>query len=127
MTDEWQTARLVSADNKLGFTVRYKLSDYYADFMLYECIGFEPDDRPCYSKRGCVATAPTADLDEAEVCMAGSIKWDGCSNVEYPETRECMQHLCGRGGWRDWCSALMALYDEVAPKIPAYDKKVGDA
>lgn len=46
-------------------------------------------------------------LDEAQCVFRGSIKWDGCSNVE-TDSGEAL-HLCGPEAWASFSKAIALL------------------
>lgn len=75
-------------------------------------------------KRNAVDSQEQAnDLDDAEVYVAGDIKWDGCSNINFPSTETCMTHLCGYGAWMRYAEMMLRVFREVATKIPRLDRE----
>jgi len=78
-------------------------------------------------KRDEVACGVAADdLDDADVYVSGHIKWDGCSDIEFPSTKTCMMHLCGRKAWVDLTVLFYRLFDTLAMKIPRMDCDIVD-
>ncbi len=81
---------------------------YYAEFEVIEQMGALLTGEPLYSSVGAVSSMEhTEDIDAAEVCFHGSVKWDGCSNVA--TNSACMLHLCGPEAWAEFAMAMAAI------------------
>lgn len=122
MTDEITPVRHIRHDKALRFTVVAYAYEHYVEYFIYDIVGFEDDnaDKPLWQRAGshtspdCVET-----LDQAEVYLSGSIKWDGCSNWKFDEQDRCMLHACDREGLLRY-GLVMALcwdwMDEICPR-----------
>ncbi len=62
---------------------------------------------------------PTEKLEEAEVFLSGSVKWDGCSNFNLGEGG--YYHFCSKQEAIDIGVLLGRLYDWAAKLIPNWD------
>lgn len=72
------------------FLIRYK-KDYsgdswvYTDFIAWEIIMWKSDGTVEFQKKDWVSSEDTTpNPEEAEIFVRGSIKWDDCSNIEFP-------------------------------------------
>lgn len=69
------------------------------------------------------AANPAESFEAAPTYLSGSIKWDGCSNLQFDEQESCMLHFCSRKGASNVGVLLERLYDlarEAMPKHAAY-------
>jgi hypothetical protein len=69
----------------------------------------------------------TNKLSEAQVFLSGSIKWDGCSNMNFDAQENCMLHFCGRSDAAKVGKLLDRLYDLADEHIPIYDSELGNS
>ena len=53
----------------------------------------------------------TTELNEASRVLEGSIKWDGCSNLDFYPDEEPMYHFCGKGDLTRYTDMLAKVYD----------------
>lgn len=74
--------------------------DYYVEFKIYDVVGYELDNESdCGQSTSVYRTIEdpyrkyTQKLEEAEIFLKGTVKWDGCSNWLFPD--ECV-HGCSR-------------------------------
>jgi hypothetical protein len=88
----------------LGFTIRARkgTNDAYAEVEAY-------DDR--YLQPG--------EEREDKPTIAGSVKWDGCSNLNVEQI-----HFCGRDDAVKLGEVLGAIYDAAESVIPLWDKEI---
>lgn len=117
---------VVELDN---YVLRWRLtSDYAAAFQVFAVLGKEvPMGRLLFAKLGEDHDyVGLDDLDNAACEMQGQIKWDGCTDIDYPSAEKVMDHFCGRKSLLEWGALFGRVYDEVAPKIPQYDREVAD-
>lgn len=98
----------------LGYYVAYKVHEYWLEVSVYEA-GRWTDGGLWYRTDDC---RETEKIEEAEVVVSGSVKWDGCSNWDF-HTDECMAHFCDRKGLTDFGELLGRLWDLAADKVPA--------
>ena len=80
----------------IRYTVTMIPSEYHVDFTAYSIVGVEAETtRPLYWPYGASTAFPgTTDPNQAEWLVRGSIKWDGCSDLEF-NSEDCAIHLCG--------------------------------
>jgi hypothetical protein len=90
--------------NVRAFTI-YKMSDG----------SYEYQDAEAHS-----SPSPVADIDKAETFVRGSIKWDGCSNLEFNDD-EVMLHFCSKEGAMNVGVLLGRLYDVAREMMPGAD------
>lgn len=91
-----------------GFTIAWEVHEHKVSFRAYAIIADsmtdehgQVDPRPLYHRRGAEdGMDMTFEMSEADVYMAGNVKWDGCSEVTFGEDEDGL-HLCGRGCWSD--------------------------
>jgi hypothetical protein len=94
-----------------GFRIRWKALDHWVDFEVFKCIGCEclPDSQfgpPEFERKDATNSLDsTTDIDEAEPYLTGSIKWDGCSDIEFG-----YHHWCGPGYWQTHIELLGHLW-----------------
>lgn len=87
------------------FTVRIAKHSHWMEFLVYEIEG-HMDGLPVYVREGAMGNSnPTSSLDEAEVCLSGVIKWDGCSDWRMPNGYHgcCRDDLVEYGEIMVWC------------------------
>ena len=62
-------------------------NEYNQGIAIYVLDGLTLDDIPLYHKKGesCYPSA-TELLSEGEIYLTGSIKWDGCSHINFADT-----------------------------------------
>ena len=58
--------------------------------------------------------------DETELLIDGSLKWDGCANLQLGEEGGHLLHFCGRAHARIVDRAIGFLYDLGAELIPGW-------
>lgn len=96
-----------------NFTVRYTKGPAHVDFQVYEKIAWEDGDKnlPYYeSKGGCgMDDKSTKSIDEANAYIQGSVKWDGCSHVNFGD-EDGYVHLCGPRSFKEMIFILERIY-----------------
>ena len=80
-------------------------SDVHIDLNVWEVVGWDKNLELL--------------IDEEIYCIA-YIKWDGCSNIEFPEG----VHLCGKSSYEEHCKLLMSLFDFASKTIKNFDHEV---
>ncbi len=100
--------------------------DLVMDFAVVEIVGEQIEPKPggtLYSKDdGGPSDDGTLDLSDADTFLRGSIKWDGCSNWEFPDTSNCMLHFCGQNDATSIGRLMTRMYEITAEKMPKFDK-----
>jgi len=69
---------------------------------------------------------PVKKIDEAQVFLHGSIKWDGCSNLHFDEQDNVCLHFCGREEATNIGVLFDRLYDLAAKMIPSWTSSLGE-
>lgn len=70
-----------------------------------------------YPRKGTLDGLDLVDDPElSDVEAAGTVKWDGCSNIHFPASEECMMHNCTREQLRNFGTALVRVH-ELAEKM----------
>jgi hypothetical protein len=125
----------------LSYVVRWWGSDYHIDFDVLYINGRDATEHvngavtPVQTEglpdglfvelRDALNGTDTADtLDDAEVYVHGTIKWDGCSHLSFPSTATCMMHLCGLKSWLDFANLIARLPKTLGPMVPKWDVEI---
>lgn len=107
--------------NRDGFTIVWDTDNqndpyeiYYIKFTVYETFNMNDDDIFYNRKNASITPDPVYTLEEAEIYLEGSMKWDGCSNIDFfPEdSRKGYKHFCGAASLKMHCDLLQYLYDK---------------
>lgn len=108
-----QIKKLISPSGIGWYHVTYFCKDGYLaiPFEVRSVEGFL-DKKPLFPKEN--GSLPTENEQESEIMIRGSIKWDGCSNIEFPASQSCMHHECDRVGLTDIGILLGRIYDQCA-------------
>lgn len=104
-----------------GVTVIYTLDEEFTahvDFVaaLIEARGL-PDECPLYASAANPQEQVT-DPHDAEHYIAGSVKWDGCSHLNFGDTRGYL-HLCGRDHFKKLADTLTTIYHRCGQLMAA--------
>lgn len=88
------------------FTIRWKYQSHWAGIEVFEMLGMEDDGTRIYNKKDYVTSPdPVGSIDEAEPYLTGSIKWDGCSDIDFG-----YHHWCGPTYFLKHFALLERLY-----------------
>lgn len=103
-----------------GYSVKYAIYEYYADFECYEVMGVEVGDeeKPLYSH---VVDGRDEDgpLEGAIPQIEGGVKWDGCIN--YSLTEVGYIHACGVRDMKKPFEMLEKVYKRCSELIPTFE------
>ena len=71
--------------------------DHHVEFRVYTAMQMTaPWQGPGFQRRGARSSPdPVQHIEDAEVFLHGSVKWDGCSNWYFDEQDRIMLHFCG--------------------------------
>jgi len=112
MSDFEQAPRQVVEDwtpgSQFGFRIRWGAYDHMVYVEVYKVISVdENDDDKRFRHKDWRGGGPheTADIAEAESYLDGSIKWDGCSDLDFG-----YHHWCGPHDFRRHFALLEHLY-----------------
>ena len=111
------------ATEEFRFTIIAEPHEHYCEFKCYEAYGdFDEPNGIYYDITDSASTPnPTDDLDKAQVYLSGTVKWDGCSNLDFDINEGCAIHFCGRKDISKVGKLLERLYDLAAQLIPRWD------
>lgn len=71
-----------------------------------------------YERKGATSGMDTtSNLDEAQPLLAGLIKWDGCSHVNFGD-EEGYVHLCGGRSWFNFLKATERIWNIAMKELP---------
>lgn len=115
-------AEIIEHYEDLGYAVRVKAtSEHIADVRVLKLIGKDTGGTWLYqdAEADCSPT-PVEDIDKAEWFLRGSVKWDGCSNLEFNDT-DVMLHFCGKKDAMNVGVLLGRVYDLAHRVIVAAD------
>lgn len=111
----------------LWFTVVAEPGEYSVDYTVYDIVGFlegetqDVYDQPVWAKSTATGnTGETDTLDQAEVYLHGSVKWDGCSNWYFDEQDRGMLHACQRVDLQRFGDAMALCWDWTAELCPRW-------
>jgi hypothetical protein len=105
----------------LGYTIVPEVHDYHVEFKVYKFV-CEQGGVFEYQKADSESMNLTTNLDEAEVYLRGSVKWDGCSNWHFDEQDRVMLHFCDHGDLLN-LGVVMATCWEMAEELcPNFDR-----
>lgn len=119
--NDWSTAERVDWTD-IGWTVLIRNHGHVIQFKAFEITGEEitGPNHPgalLYEERDAHSSADvTANLDEAMVWFAGSVKWDGCSDWTW-DTEATMFHLCGYAKLLDLLTCQRRIYREAQIRL----------
>lgn len=113
MTTPTQIVEHVGGD--FGATVVYTLPaeyNHYVEFFAAEIVGRGADDgAPDYVARGAMSSMDCVeDPLAAARYVSGSVKWDGCSHVNFGDDQGYL-HVCGREGFDKLANILAQIYE----------------
>lgn len=80
---------------------------------------FDRDDSSCKPN-------PVKATAEAQVFLSGSIKWDGCSNLQFDEQDNVCLHFCGKKAAMNVGVLLGRLYELAEKHMPAFDSSIAE-
>lgn len=103
-----------------GFTGGYNTA---LDFVVVECCGDQTglDPGPLYVRNVDGSNEMTRDPADADVFLEGDIKWDGCSNWDFPGVADCMLHFCDLKQASGIGRLMQRMYEIASMRIPSFD------
>lgn len=97
---------------ELSFTVVATPHSHYVEYKIYDHAGYNEDGSPLFQKGGSQCSPdPVETIEESEVYLSGSVKWDGCSNWRFDEQDRVMLHGCCRDDILRYGLIMAACYD----------------
>lgn len=114
------------------FAMLKETAEHWCEFAVYELLWLDDDGRPVGNKAGSTSSPdPASSLEETQVYLHGSIKWDGCSNWLFDEQDslpgcQSMLHFCGKQSAMNLGVLMERLYEWAAEVIEAWDAEIAE-
>ncbi len=108
---------------ELQFTVVAEVHECRVDFKVYDICGRTgaPGGPFIYHREGGVNSMDWVEsLDDAEVYLHGSVKWDGCSDWSFDEQDRVMLHGCSRHDIVRYGKIMTACFDMTKELLPNF-------
>ena len=102
-------------------TLRQKITKTYK--YSWEDIGFDVEATPHEHHVEYVAFENDESAGKIPY-LHGSVKWDGCSNWDFDELRDCMLHGCGRRDLLRFSNLLVRCWDLTKDLLPTWDSSI---
>ncbi|BAW19146.1 hypothetical protein [Ralstonia phage RP31] len=107
----------------LNFTVVAVPAEYRVEYTVYHIEGIGPDDAPLWHEKDASSSpSPVEKLEDAEVFLHGSVKWDGCSDWILDELQNNYMHSCDREGLLRVGEVMARCWDWTAELCPNWDE-----
>jgi hypothetical protein len=110
----------------IGYLCVMEANSHYADFTVYQVVG---SSGPCetevseFHRAGYKSSDDLVErVEEAQIYLHGSVKWDGCADIAFDEQENVMLHFCGQTDATNIGVLLGRIYELAARMIPAWDK-----
>jgi len=103
----------------LDFVIVAEPHSHHVDYKIYNMYGYDQATGPYFCKEDeNGAINPVDNIEEADVFMSGSVKWDGCSNWHFNEQERGMIHGCCKDHLVNIGLALGEAWDWTKELIP---------
>ena len=102
----------------LRWTVVFDPHSHWVEFEIYEIQGRAEDESRLYAG----ADLKNAPLDEAVPTIKGYVKWDGCSNWQFPLGDSCCFHGCERKDLLSFGFIMAHCWDITKELLPNFDQ-----
>ena len=113
----------------LWFSIAYEIHSHHMSFKVYEHTGQEISGKDFYKPRqfGKKESRNNEDAlyevdEQCAVYMSGEVKWDGCSNIDIDENKNCMLHFCGKRSAGKLGKMIDTVYALALEVLPSADK-----
>lgn len=104
-----------------GYEIHYEPGDHVMEFKAYEVV--EATDAK--GAKSILYAGKEDDyvntLDEAQIYLSGSVKWDGCSNLNFDAQESCMLHFCSLAGVQEMAAMIAKVYEIAKENIKRWD------
>lgn len=87
------------------------------EFLAYEVAGNLTDE----NKTPLYGDSFSENIEDAEVFLRGSVKWDGCSNWDFPGLEDVMMHFCSVQDAKNLGILFERIYGIAEELIPNSD------
>jgi hypothetical protein len=111
-----------------GATVRWEAHTIYLDFKVHA--GDQQDDGSVtynyFNEHG--GQEFTEDFTKGERYVEGSVKWDGCSHLNFGdgEDNPGYLHMCGGRDFKNLGAILREVFLIASREVPQFDAEIGD-
>lgn len=79
------------------------------EFTVWQVNSWNEENKPC--------------MEDNEIFIRGSIKWDGCSNINFGDADGYL-HLCGNKYFKDMKNVLDAVWKKAEQEIETFNKEI---
>ena len=91
------------------------------EFVVYEIEGVTDKGQRLFHKKDSPTNPdPVETMDEADVYLHGSVKWDGCSNWYFDEQNRVMLHGCSREDLTNLGEVMAKCWDYVKDNLESW-------
>jgi hypothetical protein len=104
----------------LGYVVLYGVERHYITFMVFEILSLEPKIL-LHAKHEDSRPNPVETFEDAEVFLAGRIKWDGCADLNWAPDDDGYHHYCSRKQATEIGTLLHRIYELASDAMPNYE------
>jgi hypothetical protein len=110
----------------IGYFATAEPHSHWCDFVIHVLLWID-DGNPIANKKDATSSPdPAASIEDSQIFLHGSIKWDGCSNWQFDEQERVMLHFCGRKNATNLGILMDRLYDWASEVIPHWDAKCAE-
>lgn len=106
----------------IGYVVWARIgeaNDCYVDVKAYAINARDTDGIYLYQRAGATNSMDLVEsINEAELFLSGSVKWDGCSNLRFDEQDHVMLHFCSKKDAVAIGTLLGRVYDIAHDILP---------
>jgi len=95
--------------------------DVFVSFKTYQIVGrtFEPEViHYFYLKDYKSSDDITTNINEAQIYASGTLKWDGCMDMQFDEQENVQLHFCSKQDAKGVGILLSSIYEESITLIP---------
>lgn len=95
----------------------------FVEFTTHELAGSDETGSMLFYRKGAKSNATEEEIDdinEAEIYLEGSVKWDGCSNMVFREQERVMLHFCEKKEAQNIGVLMGYIYDMAEELISEY-------
>lgn len=105
----------------IAYAVVAELGDnkLYIKVKVLNIFGYDENNAVFYRLQDSTSPVPTEDIEKAEVFLQGSIKWDGCSNLQFKDG-DCLLHFCDKKDAMNVGVLMGRLYDLAHEMVLPY-------
>lgn len=109
---------------EMGFTVKSMVHNGYVEFWIYNIVGERESTTGglAWDRKGdSTGMNPAENLEDAQVFLSGSVKWDNCSNWSFDMMESGLMHSCDRRGLQRVGDVMAYCWDYASKHCPGWD------